>query len=216
MTAPKPLLYVDAAEAASGIPALLAKNDAITVEMVDLACGDYVIADVGIERKRADDFVNSIRDRRLFTQAKMLAATFERPILLLEGRLEDVPHNFEDEALTGALSYLPIIEGVAVIPTRDEAHSARLLARMALHRAKGLGYEIALHAAKPTALPLLQRYVVGALPGIGGERAQRLLQHFGSVEAVFTATEAELQLVPGIGPALATQLAAVFRSAYRN
>lgn len=212
----KPLLRVDSAEAASGIPALLANLDTVNVEMMDMECGDYAVADVGIERKRADDFVASIRDRRLFGQAKMLAATFAKPILILEGRLDDLQHGFEDEAITGAISYLPIIEGVSIIPTRDEAHTARLIARMAVHRVNGLGYEVALHASKPTALPIMQRYIVEALPGIGGGRALKLLRHFGSVEAVFTATEEALMAVPGLGPKLAAKLAEVIREAYRG
>lgn len=216
MTPTKPLLQIDCAEGPSGIPALLAQIGTIEVEMVDLATGDYAVADVGIERKSAADFLNSIRDRRLFVQAKMLAATFAKPILILEGRLDDLAHGFEDEALTGAISYLPIIEGVSVIHTRDEAHSARLIARMAMHRVNGLGYEVALHAAKPTALPLMQRYVVEALPGIGGGRALKLLQHFRSVEAVVNATEAQWAEVPGIGPKLAAKLAEVLRGPYRG
>lgn len=213
---PKPLLRVDSAETTSGIPALLARNEAVMIEMVDLEVGDYAFADTGIERKRADDFINSIRDRRLFVQAKMLAATFTMPILILEGRLEDVDHGFEEEALTGALAYLPMIEGVSVIPTRDAAHTARLIARMAMHRVNGLGYDIQLHASKPSALPLMQRYIIGSLPGVGDGRAKTLLAHFGSVEAVVNASEKELQAVPGIGPKLATRLAEVLRSAYRG
>jgi len=37
------------------------------------------------------------------------------------------------------------------------------------------------------------------LPGVGSERAARLLEAFGSVEAVVTATGEELQSVEGIG-----------------
>jgi Fanconi anemia group M protein len=212
----KPLLRVDSAESASGIPALLCALGSVEVEVADLQVGDYEVGDVGIERKSALDFLASIRDRRLFSQAKLLAATFAKPVLVLEGRLEDVDHGFEEEALTGALSYLPVIEGVSVIPTRDTAHSARLIARMALHRLNGLGYEVSMHGPKPAALPILQRYVVGSLPGIGAGRAIKLLQHFGSVEAIFAAGEPELAQVAGLGPKLAARMVETIRTKYRG
>jgi len=72
-----------------------------------------------------------------------------------------------------------------------------------------------LHGPKPSALPVMQRYVVEALPGIGGSRALKLLQHFGSVEAVFTATDAQLSAVPGVGAKLAAKITEVVRSKYR-
>jgi ERCC4-type nuclease len=40
-----------------------------------------------------------------------------------------------------------------------------------------------------------QLFILQGLPGIGGERAIRLLDAFGSVEAVVTATSEELQSV---------------------
>lgn len=44
------------------------------------------------------------------------------------------------------------------------------------------------------------------VPGIGGRRAQKLLQAFGSVEGVRQASREELEKVEGVGPALARQL----------
>lgn len=212
----KPCVQIDSSEFGSSVPRLLAAMDTIICETADLAVADYVFADVGIERKSALDFLNSIRDRRLFSQAKLMAASFKSPILILEGRLDDLQHKFEDEALLGALSYLCIIERLTVIPTRNEEHTARLIARMAGHRTNGLGYEVQLHASKPAATQVMQRYVVEALPGIGGGRALKLLQHFGSVRGVFTATEAQLAEVPGIGPKVAAKIVEIVSSNYRT
>jgi DNA repair protein RadC len=44
------------------------------------------------------------------------------------------------------------------------------------------------------------------LPGIGPERAQRLLAHFSSVEAVMTANADAVCAVPGIGKGIAGKL----------
>jgi ERCC4-type nuclease len=51
-----------------------------------------------------------------------------------------------------------------------------------------------------------QLFILQGLPGIGGERAIRLLDAFGSVEAVVTATSEELQSVEGIGEGIADRI----------
>ena len=48
------------------------------------------------------------------------------------------------------------------------------------------------------------------LPGISTVGARRLLEHFGSLRAVFTADERELRAVPGIGPVRSAALARLF------
>jgi ERCC4-type nuclease len=45
----------------------------------------------------------------------------------------------------------------------------------------------------------LQLSILQSLPGIGPARAQQLLEHFGSVEAVMTASVKQLEILPGIG-----------------
>jgi len=44
-----------------------------------------------------------------------------------------------------------------------------------------------------------QVYILQRLPGVGRDRAERLLNVFGSVEAVMTAGIEDLQVVEGIG-----------------
>jgi Fanconi anemia group M protein len=55
------------------------------VELKTLEVGDYVLSDrVVVERKTADDFVDSIIDKRLFNQLKNLRKV-EKPLLIIEG-----------------------------------------------------------------------------------------------------------------------------------
>jgi NAD-dependent DNA ligase len=44
------------------------------------------------------------------------------------------------------------------------------------------------------------------LPGVGSEKAERLLARFGSVEAVISASSSELQTVDGIGKSIADKI----------
>jgi len=54
-----------------------------------------------------------------------------------------------------------------------------------------------------------QLYLLQGLPGIGRDKAVRLLEKFGSGEAVFTADEEELSEVDGIGITTAKKIRAI-------
>jgi excinuclease UvrABC nuclease subunit len=51
-----------------------------------------------------------------------------------------------------------------------------------------------------------QLHLLASLPLVGLDRAHRLLDHFGSVQACITATADELEKVPGIGPKTAAAI----------
>jgi len=48
--------------------------------------------------------------------------------------------------------------------------------------------------------------MLASCPGVGPERAHRLLTHFGSLACVFAASESELLMVPGVGAKTARTL----------
>ena len=68
-------------------------------------------------------------------------------------------------------------------------HQIRSVARNALQRS---GYQ-------PKTKQKRQLFILQGLPGIGRERAIKLLDRFGSVERVITANREELESVDGIG-----------------
>jgi len=51
-----------------------------------------------------------------------------------------------------------------------------------------------------------QFYILQGLPGVGHERARRLLEKFGSVEAVMLASQNELLTVEGVGAKTANRI----------
>jgi len=60
-----------------------------------------------------------------------------------------------------------------------------------------------------------QEYVVSAVAEVGPVTARSLLSHFGSVEAVMTATEEDLLDVEGIGDVTAERIREVVGSEYQ-
>ena len=62
------------------------------------------------------------------------------------------------------------------------------------------------HGYRPKSKRKRQLFILQGLPGIGPERAERLLAWFGSVEAAMSASSDELQTVEGIGKSIADKI----------
>jgi ERCC4-type nuclease len=147
-------------------------------------------------------------DGRLFVQASRLAKQPQRAAFILEGPASAWEAlGVRREALQGALVSLTLIFDLPVLRTRnveETAHvllyAARQLAR--LHRADPLPYR--LNKAKRRRARQLR--ILQSLPGIGSDRAKRLLDHFGNVQACFTASAEDLRQIPGIGLKTATAI----------
>ena len=201
-------IAADDRETKSGVPAVLQGMENVDLQIRRLSLGDY-LADrrLRIERKTLPDFAQSVIDGRLFRQMINLAASRAKGILILEGTGRDLtPLHMRREALQGALITVSLILGIPVLRARDPQESAHLItyaARQMAAVAQGSGRR---PGYRPKTKQKRQRYILQGLPGIGPELARRLLAEFGSVAAVVTAGEADLQQVAGIGPQTAGKI----------
>ncbi|OIP14626.1 MAG: hypothetical protein AUK51_16330 [Comamonadaceae bacterium CG2_30_59_20] len=193
-------LIVDSRETTSGMMELLTAGGAQVV-VEELACADYILTEgMAVERKTAEDFAASIMDRRLFLQIAMLKATYAKVFILIEGDMFDTQSAIAPEAITGALSYITVIEGIPVVATVSPAHSAAMMITMQRHAIEGLGYEIPLRGPKPKSRAPQAQFLIEGLPGVGPSAAKKLLAHFGSAQGVLAATPDQFKAVRGIGP----------------
>ena len=184
-----------------------------------LEVGDYVVSDrVGIERKTADDFVDSLvgAERNIFAQLKDLARSYERPILILEGR-DLYARQVHPNAIRGALASIAVDFGVAIIPTADEDETVSVIAAIARREQQAGGGAPQAHGKKThRTLKEQQEYLVSSIPGVGNAVAKNLLRHFGSVERVFAATEEELKEVELVGPKTAERIRELVGGEYKG
>ena len=184
-----------------------------------LEVGDYVVSDrVGIERKTADDFVDSLvgAERNIFAQLKDLARSYERPILILEGR-DLYARQVHPNAIRGALASIAVDFGVAIIPTADEDETVSVIAAIARREQQARGGAPQAHGKKThRTLKEQQEYLVSSIPGVGNAVAKNLLRHFGSVERVFAATEEELKVVALVGPKTAERIRELVGGEYKG
>jgi ERCC4-type nuclease len=193
-------IIADHREVPSGIICAL-REAGVEVETRQLAVGDFILSDrVGVERKSVNDFLQSIVDGRLIPQARLLGETFDRPVLILEGKTLYFHRAIHPNAIRGALAALAVDLGIPILPSRDEKDTASLLIAIARREQMVESREVAVRGEpKALTLPECQRYIVEGLPGVSAVLAKRLLKHFGTVEKVMCASEDELQQVQGIG-----------------
>jgi Fanconi anemia group M protein len=182
-----------------------------------LEVADFIpFEDIGVERKRDRDFVQSIIDGRLFEQMKNLRECFERPLLVIEGN-NLYGTNVHENAIRGALVSVALDYNVPIIWTNNKRETAALLFLIAKREQSGKKRIFGVKGRrKPMNLQEFQEYVVSSLPGIGLLTAKELLRKFKSVEKVFTAGEDELMEVNKIGKKKAKQVREVITRHYEE
>ena len=112
------------------------------------------------------------------------------------------------EALLGAVVSLTLIFDLPVLRSRDPAESARLLIYAAQQLRRDASDALPRRGKRPKGKRRIQLRVLQGLPGIGPDRAAALLERFGNVQAVMTATPEALVGVDGIGEKIAWRIRA--------
>lgn len=208
-------IFVDLREREMG---KLLETRGLQVAMKNLEVGDYVISDrVAVERKTAQDFVVSMMDpqRNLFRQISDLARTYERPLLILEGR-DLYTRQVNPNAIRGALASVAVDYGVPIIPTESQEETAEVIAILsARERKDGRAPKIHGHKTART-LKEQQEYLVASMPSVGPAVARNLLRHFGSVERIVAASPEELQEVELVGPKIAERIRELVGGQYKG
>lgn len=184
------------------------------VEFKTLEIGDYILSDrVAVERKTAEDFENSIIDKRLFNQVMDLKK-YERPLIIIEGN-EFV--RIHENAIRGMMFSIMIDYQIPIMFSRDIEDTADILVKLAEREQIKEKREIAIRYGKrPMSLKERQKFLVEGLPDVGPVMAENLLDNFNSVENIFTASEKELTSVDGVGPITAKKIREVVTKKYRE
>ncbi|TVQ93041.1 MAG: nuclease [Chromatiaceae bacterium] len=201
-------LLVDDREHAAAVLPALRRLPGVQVRLARLAVGDYQVDECLLfERKTLPDLVRSLKDGRLFSQALRLANAPLRAAIILEGRAGDLAASqMRREAIQGALIMLTLFLGLPLLRAADARESATLILLAARQGRAFASGALPRHGRRPRGKARLQSHILQGLPGIGPTRARRLLDRFGSIEAIIAASAADLASVEGIGKTTAAAI----------
>lgn len=201
-------IIADDRECKSDVIKFLSEIENVDLSIQRLSIGDYQVENqLIVERKTLKDFAISIVDGRLFKQLIRLANSHFRGVLILEGMVSDtVDIGMTSESMQGALITISLILGVPVLRSKDSSETARLIAYIGRQIESVARGGVQRHGYRPKGRRKIQLFILQGLPGIGPERADRLLDRFGSVEAAISASSSELQSVDGIGIGVADKI----------
>jgi len=208
-------IIVDNREYRSNVIRFLSGKD-VEIESQQLDVGDYVLSSrIGVERKKVDDFLNSLIEGKLFFQMRKLRDAYSRPVLILEGEGLLTKRNISHNAIFGSLVSIIVDFGTPIITTKSAHETADLLYVMANREQKEGNRAVAIRGEKwSMSIPEQQQFIMEGLPNISAVLAKRLLQNFGSIKAVVNASEEELCTVQGIGKNIAAEIVEILNSEY--
>jgi len=201
-------IIADDRENKSDVIKSLSEFENVELSIQRLTMGDYQVENLLIvERKTIKDFAISIIDGRLFKQMIRLENSNFKSALILEGTTIDTAEiGMTRESIQGALITVSLILGIPILRSKDPFETARLIVYISRQIESIDSGGIPRHGYRPKAKRKRQLYILQGLPGIGPERADRLLDRFGSVEAAISASSSELQSVDGIGLGVADKI----------
>ncbi len=187
------------------------------LKLEQLIVADYIISErVGVERKSAQDFNDSLKDGRLFNELFELKNNFERPILILEGD-PFLNSTINENALYGAITSIILNLGILIYKTNDPMDSAKFLYQLAKkEHSESKGEPKLRFDKKPIEISLLLEYIIAGIPGVNALRAKNLLKELKTLRDIFDAEIGDLMKVENIGKKIALEIYKISRYSYKD
>lgn len=168
------------------------------------------------EIKRGDDLFNSILDKRLINQAKIMHSTGKQRFLILAGDLGD--ERYRLKPVIGALLSCVFHYQLGIIPVPKNENIIAWVIHQILEKLDG-------KEPHPINYTRSRRYDTGlkrnvgmemyqSIPGIGRKSAPTLLKAYPTMAELVGATINELQRLPDIGPKRAERIYNALRGQY--
>jgi DNA excision repair protein ERCC-4 len=211
-----PRVVVDERERQSGVPDRLSKLD-VRVYYARLVVGDYVVnPEIAAERKSISDFVSSVYDGRLFSQASMLASSYRKPYIIVEGDVTKVAGMVKSlSSYYGAIASVTLAYDLRLMHTANPDETALAIASLVRNsRAKPLPPGLLQAPPKSKDEAQQQLYFVSSLPGVGMKLAKRMLGRHGTPRKVMALSESQFAMIPGVGEKRASKIAHVLDTKY--
>lgn len=182
--------------------------------LMKITPGDYVVGEVGVERKTIGDFFNSMVKKRLFDQVVRLRSCYPMSVVIVEGDLNDITHYRNPAAFWGAFLAIVMDENVSVLFSPTKMETARILRTIWRRQEVGPGSYGLRHKPKMLTTEERQVFMIQGFPSVGDALSKSLLEKFGSVRHVMMASKSDLMKVPKIGEKKAENMVRILDEAY--
>lgn len=195
-------IFADNREEASLISRYLEGLGAF-VEKRNLEVGDFIASErVGIERKRIQDFLQSITDQRIFRQLSNLRESFECPVLMIEGNPEllFLERDMHRNTIRGVLAHIAVDCKIPIIWTQNSRETAAQIFWIARReQAQKKGSFCIRPCRKAKTHSQMQEFLIAGLPHVNSVLSRRLLERLKTPKRVFSARPERLRKIPGLG-----------------
>lgn len=208
-------VLVDHREKSSRIPNILTRIG-VDFEYANLPVSDYLINDIGIERKDINDYIASLADGRLHRQLYELSYNFSLSYLCVIGYISEalLTSKFNRRAYISSLVGSSLkrapdgkqgqIVTVNLETDYDFAYFIKYLADKLENYEPRVAPVVLTKKAYTDTDRILN--IISAFPGISEVKAKNILKKFGSIKNFVNADIADLMKVEGIGDVTASRL----------
>ena len=194
------VIIIDYRERNSLVPAELVESG-FNIAFENLKVADYIVRDVAIERKTVNDFISSMKTRRLIKQLEELQQ-YEKRLLIVEGIDEQELYTDSEEfigmhpnSVRGFLLSILLKHKVPIIFTKNYEDTVKFISLIAKKKTNN---EISLNVKKKSLSKKEQlQFIIESFPNIGPKTAKKLLKKFKTIKDLINASEKELKDIVG-------------------
>tara|TARA_R100001224_G_scaffold13025_1_gene6385 strand:+ start:167 stop:850 length:684 start_codon:yes stop_codon:yes gene_type:complete len=194
-----------------------AERAKVKTEKKWLEIGDYIVGDCCIEAKSAADFLQSVRNKRIFNQLDNMDRTYNKNIILIYGTLDDAIEylhrtqynstswrNKLKKIFVGALTSIALHTDVKPIWVDNHRTAAHIILATTEHIDKNL----IIHKELPKKIKTddVRVDVLSEIKGVSVEKAKALLDTFGSITEVAMSNVDDIIKHKGIGKVTAENI----------
>ncbi|MGI0141867.1 MAG: ERCC4 domain-containing protein [Candidatus Micrarchaeales archaeon] len=190
------------------------EESGVELTFAQLPVGDYILSDrICVERKTSSDLEGSIINSRLFDQLERLKASFEKPMLIIEGN----GFRLRSNVILGTVLKAYIDYAIPVIWSGDALETADILSAISKREQEHKTHEPRFVGIKKAYTEdQWQLLILSSIPGVGTKLAMNLLKHFKSIRNIAMTDIEELTKIDKIGKKKAQRIYEILNTEYKS
>ncbi len=171
------------------ISELINQNNSVKFEQLEI--GDYLVNNIAIERKTKSDLVNSIINKRIFSQLENLKK-YPNYLLIIEE--DNSQLQIHENAIKGFMLSTVLKNKIPLIFSKNPKETAKYISILANKKEK----EISLRQSRNFISKEQQvQFILEGFPNIGPVKAKNLIKEFKTLKNIANKSKEELEKILG-------------------